>query len=59
MAVITMSRQYGSGGDEIAVRVCELLGYRYFDKALMAQIAAETALWEGPIVDYSEDDHRV
>jgi hypothetical protein len=32
MAVITISRQYGSGGREIAARVCDLLGYRYLDK---------------------------
>ena len=35
MTVITISRQYGSGGDEIADRVCELLGYRHFDKRLI------------------------
>ncbi len=33
MAVITISRQVGSGGDEIAARVCERLGYRYFGQA--------------------------
>ena len=32
MTVITISRQYGSGGVAVAARVCELLGYRYFDK---------------------------
>jgi cytidylate kinase len=54
MAVITISRQYGSGGDEIAARVCEILGYRFFDKALMAQLASEVGLSEGEVVDYSE-----
>jgi cytidylate kinase len=44
MAVVTISRRFGSGGDEIASRVCELLGYRYFDKALMAEVAAEMGL---------------
>ncbi len=59
MAVITISRQYGSEGDEVATRVCEMLGYRYFDKRLMAQIASETSLSENEIVDFSEDDYRV
>ena len=59
MAVITISRQYGSGGDEVATRVCEMLGYRYFDKRLMAQIASETALSDSEIVDFSEDDYKV
>jgi cytidylate kinase len=58
MAVITISRPYGSGGDEIAVRVCEMLGYRYFDKRWMAQVAPEVGLNEGEIVDFSEDQHR-
>ena len=31
MAVITISRQYGSGGVEIAQLLCESLGYRRFD----------------------------
>jgi cytidylate kinase len=59
MAVITISKQYGSGGNEIAARVCETLGYRYFDKRLMAQVASETGLSESGIVDFSEDDYKV
>ena len=43
MAVITISPQYGSRGDDIAARVCEMLGYRYFDKRLMAQVRS----WKG------------
>ncbi len=39
MAVITISREVGSGGDQIARRVCELLEYRYFDRVLMAEVA--------------------
>lgn len=59
MAVITISRQYGSGGDQIAGRVCEMLGYQYFDKRLMAQLAAEMGLSEEQVVDYSSDDYKV
>jgi CMP/dCMP kinase len=58
MAVITISRQYGSGGDEIAARVCELLGYRYFDKGLMAQVAAGAGLSESEVVDFSEAGYK-
>jgi cytidylate kinase len=54
MAVVTISRQYGSGGNEIAGRVARLLGYHLFDKNLMAQVAAEVALSEDEIVDFSE-----
>jgi cytidylate kinase len=40
MAVITISRQYGSGGNEIATRVSEMLGYTYFDKGLLTRQAS-------------------
>ena len=40
MAVITISRQYGSGGNHIASLLCAHLGYRFFDKHLMAQLGA-------------------
>lgn len=59
MAVITVSRQYGSGGDEIAARVCELLGYSYFDKALIAQVAAEMGLSEQEWIDFSEENYKM
>ena len=59
MAVITISRQYGSGGDEIARRVCELLAYGYFDKLLLAYTASKVGLSEREIVDFSEDNYRV
>jgi cytidylate kinase len=59
MAVITISRQYGSGGDEIAARVCEILDYQYFDKRIMAQVATEVGLSKSEIVDFSEDHYKM
>lgn len=59
MAVITISRQYGSEGNEIANRVCELLGYHHFDKEMMLQVAAETGLSADNIVDLTEDDFKM
>ena len=59
MAVITISRQYGSGGNEIALLVCELLGYRYFDKYLMTRLATEAGLAPSEVVDFSEDNYKV
>ena len=59
MSVITISRQYGSGGDEIADRVCELLGYRHFDKRLIKQAAVEAGLSDQEVIDYTEDSYRV
>ncbi|MEW6577802.1 MAG: cytidylate kinase-like family protein [Chloroflexota bacterium] len=59
MAVITISRQIGSGGEQIARRVCEMLRYRYFDKQLMIEAAAEAGLSREQVVDYSEDRYEV
>jgi cytidylate kinase len=59
VAVVTISRQYGSGGREVAAQLCELLGYRYFDKDLMSAVAHEVGLSPQEIVDFSEDQHQV
>lgn len=59
MAVITVSRQYGSGGDEVANRVCTALGYQFFDKRMIAQAAAEVGLSDQEILDYSDENHKV
>jgi len=57
--IITISRQVGSGGDEIALKVCKILGYTYFDKSLMVSVAKSLGVSEEDIADFSEDDYRV
>jgi CMP/dCMP kinase len=59
MAVVTISREFGSGGDDVARRVAHLLGYAYFDKALMAEVAQEQGIAEAEVVDFSEDGYRL
>jgi len=49
MAVITLSRQLESGGDEVAQLLCERLGYQRFDKLAMAQVGQEMGLATGAI----------
>lgn len=58
MTTITISRQYASGAEEIAVRVAQKLGYTLFDKTMMAEAAAELGLTEREIVDFRETDQR-
>jgi len=58
MAVVTISRQVGSGGNAIADRVCERLGYRYFDKETLRAAAAEAGLCEDEVVDFSEENYK-
>lgn len=59
MPVITISRQYGSGGVKIAQHLCEVLGYSYFDKTMMVQVAGEMGVSEDEVVDFSEDTYRM
>jgi len=40
MPLITISRQYGSGGSEVAERVATALGWRLYDNAVVEQVAA-------------------
>ncbi len=59
MAVITISRQYGSEGDEIAVLVCRMMGYRLFDKYMIVRAATEAGLTTHEAVDYSEENYKL
>ena len=59
MAVVTISRQFGCGGLEVAAKVCELLGYSFFDKGLMAEVATDVDLSASDVVDFSEDNYNV
>ena len=39
--IITIGRQFGSGGKEIGIRVAKELGIPFYDKELIAMIAKE------------------
>ncbi|MBN2471435.1 MAG: cytidylate kinase-like family protein [Anaerolineae bacterium] len=58
MTVITVSRQFGSGGDSIVEQVCDLLGYRFMDKWLLQEVAGEVGLSGDEIVDFSEEHYK-
>jgi cytidylate kinase len=59
MAIVTISRQFGSGGDEIANRVCENLGYRQFNKQMIEEAAVEAGITGVEVIDYSEESFKV
>jgi cytidylate kinase len=59
MAVITISRQYGSGGTEIALRVCNLLDYRFVDKEIIARAVDEVGLTSGEVVAFTEHHSKM
>lgn len=46
MKVITISREFGSGGRELGKRMADILGFAYYDKEIITAIAKENHLSE-------------
>lgn len=46
MQIITISREFGSGGRELGKRLAELLDYDYYDKEIITAIAKQKGLNE-------------
>lgn len=44
--IITIGREFGSGGRELGRRLAEELGYEYYDKEIITEIAKHTSLSE-------------
>lgn len=44
--IITIGREFGSGGREIGIKLAEYLGYEYYDREIITEIAKNTALSE-------------
>ena len=54
--LITISRQYGAGGSEVARRVAAALGWRVVDNELVEEVAARAGV---PATDVAEREERV
>lgn len=52
--IITISREFGSGGRTIGRKVAEQLGIAYYDKELIEKIAENTGFSEAFISEYGE-----
>lgn len=52
--IITISREFGSGGREIGKRLADELGFTYYDSEIITKLASETGLSEQYIKDISE-----
>ncbi len=44
--IITISREFGSGGRELGTRIAKQLGFAYYDKEIISQIAQKSGLAE-------------
>jgi cytidylate kinase len=54
MRAVTISREYGSGGGEIAVRLAKHLGWRLIDHEVVAQVARRLGVSEAEAEVYDE-----
>lgn len=54
--IITISREFGSGGREFAKRLADELGFSYYDKEIISEIAKESNLNEEYIENVLNSD---
>ena len=57
MKIITISREFGSGGRELGKRMADILGFDYYDREIIAEIAKRQQMDESYVE--SVVDHRV
>ena len=46
MKIITISREFGSGGRELGKRLADILGFDYYDREIITAIAANRGVDE-------------
>lgn len=47
MSIITINREFGSGGRELGKRLSDALGFAYYDKEIIAAVAKKLSMDEG------------
>jgi cytidylate kinase len=55
MRAVTVSREYGSGGGEIAARLARKLGWQLIDHAVIEQAAHELGVYETEVEKHDEE----
>ena len=55
MRAITVSREYGSGGGEIAARLARKLGWQLIDHAVIEQAASELGVYKTEVEKHDEE----
>ena len=50
--IITISREFGSGGREIGKRLADELGFNYYDREIVTEVAKQTGMTEEYIKKY-------
>ncbi len=57
MRIITISREFGSGGRELGKRIADILGYDYYDREIITAIAEKNG-YEENYVEYALNNHQ-
>ena len=57
MPVITISKEFASGGVEIARKLAEKLGYDYFDKEIVKEISERARVSHQEVRDFEAESH--
>ena len=52
--IITIGRQFGSGGKEIGIRLAQELGIPFYDKELIREAAQKSGLCENIFENFDE-----
>lgn len=52
--IVTISREFGSGGRELGKRLADKLGFAYYDREIITEVARETEMAEQYIQNISE-----
>lgn len=52
--IITVGREFGSGGRELARKIAEVLGFSYYDREIITEIAKRTSLSENYVQNIAE-----
>lgn len=55
MKIITVSREFGSGGRELGKRLADAFGFSYYDKEIITEIAKKTELDENYVSSVVEN----
>src|SRR5690348_8268252 len=55
MGAVTISREYGSGGGEIAARVARRLGWQLIDHVVIERTANELEVYETEVAKHDEE----
>lgn len=58
MSIITISREFGSGGRELGKRMADLLQFAYYDREIVTAIARESKLDESYVQDVMDKGTR-